>query len=178
MRSTRHGSGPRSPLAALVAAAIATASVAWSSAGAAEPVAQLDVDPDDDLDLFSPDGPPDLTPGARAKAAPAPAAPAAPAAAPAQAARPLEGMTVRGTIRSLRYAPSGRMDGAVLDDGTDVRLPERAAAQVSNLLREGQPVVVSGFGGPTPTGRSLAATAIGAPSGWMRVVGQPAPDTP
>jgi hypothetical protein len=67
-----------------------------------------------------------------------------------------------GTIRTLLYGSRGEMNGAVLDDGTIVRIPPHAITQVDNLLQAGRSIQAVGYGTENEYGRVLEATTIGA----------------
>jgi hypothetical protein len=83
-----------------------------------------------------------------------------PRAAPPTLA-PLTPLAVQGRIVALLHAPRGEIDGAVLDDGSVVRFPPRAADVWQSRLRLGALVTASGYGTENDNGRALEATRLG-----------------
>jgi len=73
----------------------------------------------------------------------------------------LKPLQVEGKIKVVLVAPRGETDGAVLENGTIIRVPPYVGAQYSVWLQVGQPIVVHGYGTENRFGRSLQATAIG-----------------
>jgi len=55
-----------------------------------------------------------------------------------------ETTTVRGTVQRLAQDPSGRTSGLVINDGTILRLPPDAAAQLADKLKVGATVAATG----------------------------------
>jgi len=84
---------------------------------------------------------------------------AAPPPAPNLAGR--QPLSASGTVKVATRAPRGEIDGAVLSDGTVVHVPPPVGQQYADLLREGQPLAVTGFGAANAYGRSVEATALG-----------------
>jgi hypothetical protein len=71
-------------------------------------------------------------------------------------------MLAAGTIEVLLYDPSkGVVNGALLSDGTQVRLPPDVGEHFHASLRKNMDVEVRGYGTATPYGSALEATAIG-----------------
>ena len=66
-----------------------------------------------------------------------------------------------GTIVSVLYAPHGEIRGAILDDGSQLRLPKRAVAGVQPLLQTGNRVQVSGYGSSNAFGTCIEPIALG-----------------
>ncbi|RBG91306.1 hypothetical protein BRM26_03925, partial [Xanthomonas oryzae pv. oryzae] len=66
-----------------------------------------------------------------------------------------------GKIQRLVYGPAGEVNGALVSDGTVVRMPPHLALQFADLLRVGAPLSASGFGVATPDGRAMEATQLG-----------------
>lgn len=84
--------------------------------------------------------------------------------------------TLQGRVMRPLHAPDGALDGALLGDGTDLRLPPDAARRVANLLEPGNPVAVEGYALQTPYGQVMAVQAIGAsPDRLTPVAPGPAP---
>lgn len=82
-------------------------------------------------------------------------------------------MDVSGTIKSLLHGRRGEVNGALLSDGTVVRLPPPAAQEMSAQLVAGKSVFVRGNGEATPLGRVIAARQIGADANNLTAVGGP-----
>jgi hypothetical protein len=65
-------------------------------------------------------------------------------------------------VKVVLFAPRGETDGAVLDNGTIIRMPPDVGMQFSALLQAGQSISATGYGTENQFGRCLQATAIGA----------------
>jgi hypothetical protein len=72
----------------------------------------------------------------------------------------LRELETQGIVRTLLYAPHGDVHGAVLDDGTQVRIPPHARYQLSGLLQVGKSIRVIGYGTETRFGRTIEATTM------------------
>ncbi|TQU41588.1 hypothetical protein DB800_20825, partial [Xanthomonas perforans] len=84
-----------------------------------------------------------------------------------------------GTIQRLVYGPAGEVNGALVSDGTVVRMPPHLALQFADLLRVGEPLSASGFGVATPDGRAIEATQLGRDRSSLRALfTAPRPDGP
>src|SRR5262245_17551456 len=71
-------------------------------------------------------------------------------------------MKATGTIRELLYDPlKDVVNGALLSDGTQVRLPPDVGEHFHASLHKDMDVEVRGYGTATPYGSALEATAIG-----------------
>ena len=71
-------------------------------------------------------------------------------------------MKASGTIDVLLYDPSkGVVNGALLSDGTQVRLPPDVGEHFHASLQPNMDVEVTGYGTATPYGTALEAVAIG-----------------
>jgi hypothetical protein len=90
----------------------------------------------------------------------------------ATAYQPLQ---VQGRVREPLYGPRGDMNGALLDDGTQVHLPPDRAMTMSASLAPGQPLAAQGWGVAGPYGKSIDAQQIGQSPTQMVQVGPPAP---
>jgi hypothetical protein len=84
-------------------------------------------------------------------------------------------MTVKGKVQMPLYGPRGDVNGALLNDGTIVRIGPREAYEVASLLNPGQALAVQGWGLTTAYGRVIDAQAVGPSSGQMTQVAPPAP---
>ncbi len=90
------------------------------------------------------------------------------------------GMADRGTamqdastVKMPLHGPRGELNGALLADGTIVRLPPPAAQRVAGQLAAGQAVFVRGFGQASPLGKVIAVRAIGPDVGHVTELGGP-----
>ena len=77
-------------------------------------------------------------------------------------------MGTSGIIKALTYAPRGEIDGAVLDNGAIVHVPQAVGMQYATLLRIGAPLAASGYGTANVYGRSFEAMAIGPSANQMQ----------
>lgn len=80
--------------------------------------------------------------------------PARPATPPTE-----ETTTVRGTVQRIAQDPSGRTNAVVLNDGTLLRLPPDAAAQLAEKLKVGATVAATGAL-RTPVAGEVAAKPV------------------
>jgi hypothetical protein len=62
--------------------------------------------------------------------------------------------TVQGTVQQLTRAPKGEIDGAILDNGTEIHWPPHLADRFSALVARGDRVKVSGWLELSPAGDS------------------------
>jgi hypothetical protein len=100
-------------------------------------------------------GPPE--PGPRPLPPPPP--PPGPAAA---ATGPLPGLAeVRGKIRMELHGPAGDVNGALLADGTVLRLPPPEAARLAGFLTPGRDVVAEGVLLTNPVGSVMEVRQLG-----------------
>jgi hypothetical protein len=75
---------------------------------------------------------------------------------------PVAGLSeVQGRIRMPLHGPRGDVNGALLEDGTILRLPPPEAERFTALLQAGQTVVAEGVQLANPIGRMLAVRQIG-----------------
>jgi hypothetical protein len=85
-------------------------------------------------------------------------------------------MKASGKVQALLYAPRGEVHGVILEDGTQIRVPPHAGYALAGVFQVGQPIAAEGYGTTNEFGRSLEATAIGAPGGAMTpIYGPPGP---
>lgn len=87
-------------------------------------------------------------------------------------------MDVEGQVQATLRGPRGEVNGAVLADGTILRLPPREAERFATLLQPGQTVAARGEGLTGPLGTVLAARQFGASLGQLAEVGGPPPPPP
>jgi len=71
-------------------------------------------------------------------------------------------MQAHGKIRVVLHAPRGEVEGAVLWDGTIVRIAPHVSARFSTLFQPGAAIFAKGYGTQNEFGRALEATEIGA----------------
>jgi hypothetical protein len=86
-------------------------------------------------------------------------------------------LSFNGRVQASLYDPAGDINGAVLYDGTIVRMPPREAYQFASLLAPGQTVTVQGWALNTSYGRVVDAQAIG-PAGAQMTAPWAAPIAP
>ena len=84
-------------------------------------------------------------------------------------------VSLQGKVQRPLYGPAGDINGALLDDGTTVRLPPPSAWQVASLLNAGQVLAVQGWGLTTAYGRVIDAQSVGPSAGQLTQVAPPAP---
>jgi hypothetical protein len=115
-------------------------------------------------------GPPG--PGRRRPGEPSPAPwPGSPAAGPGA---PIAGLTeVQGRVRMSLHGPQGDVNGALLDDGTVLRLPSPEAYRFATLLQPGQALVAEGTGFATAIGKVFEVQQIGASREQLSLVEAP-----
>lgn len=81
----------------------------------------------------------------------------------------------QGRIRALLYGPRGDMNGALLEDGTQIHLPPDQAATLAQDLQPGRTLVAAGYGVAGPYGRSIDARQIGDTPNQLVEVAPPGP---
>jgi hypothetical protein len=101
-----------------------------------------------------------------------------PAFPPQPMATAYQWMQVQGRVREPLYGPRGDMNGALLDDGTQVHLPPDQATAMSTSLVAGQNLVAQGYGVASAYGKSVEARQIGPSPTQMVQVGPPGPPPP
>lgn len=77
------------------------------------------------------------------------------------------------TVKMQLHGPRGDLNGALLADGTIVRLPPPAAERASGQLAAGQALFVRGFGFASPLGKVIDARALGADASHATEVAGP-----
>ena len=83
----------------------------------------------------------------------------------AQTAPPGEPTEVKGTVLKYSLTPRGNVDGLIMTDGTEVRLPPHAQTQMVFAVRPGDAVTIQGVktvANPVVTAVSLTNDATGA----------------
>jgi hypothetical protein len=84
-------------------------------------------------------------------------------------------MEVEGRIKATLHGPRGEPDGALLEDGTIVRLSPPEAERLAAQLAPRQSIYVRGSGLATPLGRVIAAREIGPNKTQLSEVRSPMP---
>jgi len=85
----------------------------------------------------------------------------APRGAPPDGTAQAPALVAQGQVQRLLHGPRGEVNGALLSDGTMLRLPPDEAQRYAALLQLGQPLAASGPGAKTQLGTVIAATEIG-----------------
>ncbi|WP_434724739.1 hypothetical protein [Mesorhizobium sp. RIZ17] len=98
-----------------------------------------------------------------------------PQGGPGRPGAPGQPMSVQGRIKSALHGPGGEINGAVLDDGTILRLPPHEAQGLTALLAPGQNVVAQGDGLTTPMGRVVDVRALGQAAAALTNIQPPLP---
>jgi hypothetical protein len=94
-----------------------------------------------------------------------------PAAGPAA---PVTGLIeVQGRVRMALHGPRGDVNGALLEDGTVLRLPPPEAEQFAALLQPGQTLIAEGIELANPIGKVLEVRQIGASRDQLNQVQAP-----
>jgi hypothetical protein len=94
---------------------------------------------------------------------------------PGQPAPGAQWASVQGRVQQDLHGPAGDINGAVLDNGTELKLPPPAAYQVSDWLQPGQTVVARGYLLSNTFGRVLDIQEIGPSADRLAQVGWVAP---
>ncbi|WP_407154931.1 hypothetical protein [Bradyrhizobium sp. STM 3557] len=87
--------------------------------------------------------------------------------------------TISGHIASLLHGKRGEVNGALLEDGTELRLPPAEADRLSDWLRPGQAISIRGDLLETPLGKLVDVRSIGtSPDRLTEIEGPPPPRGP
>jgi hypothetical protein len=86
-----------------------------------------------------------------------------------------EALSATGRIKAQLHGPRGDLNGALLEDGTIVRLPPPEAQRLAATLTVGAPLTVQGNGIDGPLGRVIEARSIGTDAGHLVQVAAPPP---
>ncbi len=78
-----------------------------------------------------------------------------------------------GTIAQLLHGKRGEVNGALLDEGTIVRLPPHEVTRLGDLFTVGKPLAVSGSLLTTPLGKVVEAWSVGATQASMTELDRP-----
>lgn len=82
-------------------------------------------------------------------------------------------LSATGRIKAQLHGPRGDLNGALLEDGTIVRLPPPEAQRLASTLIAGAPITVQGNGFEGPLGRVIAARSIGPDASHLTQVAAP-----
>jgi len=86
-----------------------------------------------------------------------------------------QALNATGRIKTQLHGPRGDLNGALLEDGTIIRLPPPEATRLVAMLTAGKAVTVQGQGIEGPLGRVIEAHAIGPDIGHLSQVAVPPP---
>ncbi len=85
-------------------------------------------------------------------------------------------LSATGRIKAQLHGPRGDLNGALLEDGTIVRLPPPEAQRLASKLAAGLPMTVQGNGFAGPLGRVIEARSIGPDAAHLaQLAGPPRP---
>ncbi len=84
-------------------------------------------------------------------------------------------LTAQGRVKAALHGPRGDVNGALLEDGTIVRLPPPEAQRLASQIAPGATVYVQGQGYAGPLGRVIAARAIGPDANSTTPIAAPPP---
>ncbi len=84
-----------------------------------------------------------------------------------------EPMTADGTVQMSLFGPKGELRGALLSDGTVLRIGPREAEQVAALLAPGAKLAARGDGIQTSHGRVIHALEVGPDPARLKPVRKP-----
>ncbi len=105
--------------------------------------------------------------------APPPPSPVGPDAGPNA---PIAGLTeIQGRVRMTLHGPRGDVNGALLEDGTILRLPPPEAYRFATLLQPGRNLVAEGTGLVIAVGKVFEVQQIGASRAQLSLVETPPP---
>ena len=84
-------------------------------------------------------------------------------------------ITVDGRVQAALHGRLGEINGAILQDGTILRLPPPAAERFTALLSPGQIIAAQGYGLTTALGRVVEVQAIGPSPSQLSQIQAPQP---
>lgn len=97
---------------------------------------------------------------------------------PGQPAPGAQWSSVEGRVRQDLHGPAGDINGAVLADGTELKLPPPAAYEVSGWLQPGETIAARGLLLANRFGRVMDVQAIGPSPDRLAQVGRVGPPGP
>lgn len=83
--------------------------------------------------------------------------------------------SLQGRVQMSLHGARGELNGAMLEDGTVLRLPPPEAERLAALLMPGQTIVVEGDGLASAMGRVVEVQAIGPSRAQLNLVQRPGP---
>jgi hypothetical protein len=83
--------------------------------------------------------------------------------------------TLTGKIAAALHGKRGEVNGAILENGTILRLPPPEAERMQSLLQQGQTVLARGVSLVTPLGTVVEVSAIGSTTEQLTEVAPPLP---
>jgi hypothetical protein len=83
--------------------------------------------------------------------------------------------TISGRVAAILHGKRGEVNGAVLDNGTNLRLPPPDAERLQQLLAPGSTVTVRGSSLATPLGTVVDVSAIGTSPDHLTELAAPPP---
>jgi hypothetical protein len=86
--------------------------------------------------------------------------------------------TISGRVVLALHGKRGELTGAVLDNGTTLRLPPPEAARMQGWPQPGQLITVRGLNLTTPLGTVVDVTAIGSSASQLSEIAAPPPRGP
>jgi hypothetical protein len=89
-----------------------------------------------------------------------------------------QALTATGRIKAQLHGPQGEVNGALLEDGTIIRLPPPEAQRLASVLAPGASVTVEGDGFSGALGRVIEARAIGPDATHRAEIVAPPPPRP
>ena len=84
-------------------------------------------------------------------------------------------LSVTGRIKAQLHGPRGDLNGALLEDGTIIRLPPPEAERLASALTVGASLTVQGNGIAGPLGRVIEARSLGPDPAHLTQVAFPPP---
>ncbi len=89
-----------------------------------------------------------------------------------------QALTATGRIKSQLHGPHGELNGALLEDGTIIRLPPPEAQRLAAVLTPGAAITVEGHGISSTLGRVIEARSIGPDPMHLAEIAAPPPPRP
>jgi hypothetical protein len=100
--------------------------------------------------------------------------PPGPGRGPSPASGAIPGLSeVQGRVRMTLHGPRGDVNGALLEDGTALRLPPPEADRFANLLQPGQALVAEGDAFASALGKVVEVRQLGPSRDQLSLVAEP-----
>ena len=97
---------------------------------------------------------------------------------PGPVASQFQYLQVQGRVREPLYGPRGDVNGALLDDGTQLHFPPDQTARWAAALDPGHSLTAQGYGVAGPYGRSLDVQQLGFDPSTLTAIGSQVPPGP